>query len=305
MARDVQWDKEKPCFRTLAQTLAQFYSLQKPLDDAPHKSRADAASSQEKHEEDRDAQQARHAAATAAIDGTDRTSEAARNYVLPGSAGIETADAADLSVRNADIVTVVSNVSATQINPATPSEEDTVEAALAAQRPHPDLSASEPVGDAEVAQALESMSDAQQERDGRDWEQKPAGAVQRGNRGQPHDADGDVLMTSEGEAGTAAQGAAGQGTPAADGVQGTTATYEAEDERGWTIQHVRRGHAKHVLCHVFTDANGKVVMAAYAIPQVLFPAMRMFLKPNRQRASDGTFVELTRLERLYKVFERC
>ena len=39
--------------------------------------------------------------------------------------------------------------------------------------------------------------------------------------------------------------------------------------------------------------------------QVLFPAMRMFLKPGRQRASDGSMVELTRLERLYKIFERC
>jgi len=39
--------------------------------------------------------------------------------------------------------------------------------------------------------------------------------------------------------------------------------------------------------------------------QVLFPAMRSFLKPSRARAKDGSVVELTRLERLYKVFERC
>ncbi len=39
--------------------------------------------------------------------------------------------------------------------------------------------------------------------------------------------------------------------------------------------------------------------------QVIFPAMRIFLKPARQRATDGSVVELTRLEKLYKIFERC
>jgi DNA mismatch repair protein MLH1 len=39
--------------------------------------------------------------------------------------------------------------------------------------------------------------------------------------------------------------------------------------------------------------------------QVIFPAMRMFLKPGRHRATDGSVVELTRLEKLYKIFERC
>ena len=44
---------------------------------------------------------------------------------------------------------------------------------------------------------------------------------------------------------------------------------------------------------------------AWVVQHVVFPALRLFLTPSRQRASDGSFVELTRLESLYRVFERC
>jgi hypothetical protein len=39
--------------------------------------------------------------------------------------------------------------------------------------------------------------------------------------------------------------------------------------------------------------------------QVLLPAMRSHLRPARQRATDGTFVQVASLEKLYRIFERC
>lgn len=38
---------------------------------------------------------------------------------------------------------------------------------------------------------------------------------------------------------------------------------------------------------------------------VMLPALRMFLRPQRQRATDGSVVQVASLERMYKIFERC
>lgn len=43
----------------------------------------------------------------------------------------------------------------------------------------------------------------------------------------------------------------------------------------------------------------------WEVAHVLLPAVRLFLRPPRSRATDGTVLELTRLEQLYRVFERC
>lgn len=41
------------------------------------------------------------------------------------------------------------------------------------------------------------------------------------------------------------------------------------------------------------------------LAQVLFPAMKASLRVPRPRATDGTFVQVAALEKLYRIFERC
>ncbi|XP_021287989.1 DNA mismatch repair protein MLH1 isoform X2 [Herrania umbratica] len=43
----------------------------------------------------------------------------------------------------------------------------------------------------------------------------------------------------------------------------------------------------------------------WSIQHVLFPSMRLFLKPPTSMAVNGTFVRVASLEKLYKIFERC
>ncbi|KAL2653676.1 hypothetical protein R1flu_021804 [Riccia fluitans] len=43
----------------------------------------------------------------------------------------------------------------------------------------------------------------------------------------------------------------------------------------------------------------------WTIQHVLFPAMKLFLKPPRHMAKDGSAIQIACLEQLYKIFERC
>lgn len=43
----------------------------------------------------------------------------------------------------------------------------------------------------------------------------------------------------------------------------------------------------------------------WSIQHVLFPSLRLFLKPPPSMAANGTFVQVASLEKLYKIFERC
>lgn len=43
----------------------------------------------------------------------------------------------------------------------------------------------------------------------------------------------------------------------------------------------------------------------WTIEHVLFPALKLFLKPPKHMATDGTAIQVACLENLYKIFERC
>ncbi|XP_008218934.1 PREDICTED: DNA mismatch repair protein MLH1 isoform X1 [Prunus mume] len=43
----------------------------------------------------------------------------------------------------------------------------------------------------------------------------------------------------------------------------------------------------------------------WSIQHVLFPSMRLFFKPPNSMATNGTFVRVASLEKLYRIFERC
>eukprot|EP00249_Psilotum_nudum_P013294 c24267_g1_i1 orf=344-2536(-) len=43
----------------------------------------------------------------------------------------------------------------------------------------------------------------------------------------------------------------------------------------------------------------------WTIEHVLFPSMKLFLKPAKYMATDGTAIQVACLENLYKIFERC
>ncbi|PRW20651.1 DNA mismatch repair Mlh1 isoform X1 [Chlorella sorokiniana] len=83
------------------------------------------------------------------------------------------------------------------------------------------------------------------------------------------------LQPSIGDAAAEAEAEAAAGGNSEEQQAARDAAQQRQRQREWTVQHV------------------------------LLPALRLFLAPSRQRASDGSVVELTRLETLYRIFERC
>ncbi|CAI9115041.1 OLC1v1015875C1 [Oldenlandia corymbosa var. corymbosa] len=56
---------------------------------------------------------------------------------------------------------------------------------------------------------------------------------------------------------------------------------------------------------LLSDAQNAWAQREWAIQHVLFPSMRLFFKPPTSMATNGTFVQVASLEKLYKIFERC
>ncbi|XP_052201130.1 DNA mismatch repair protein MLH1 isoform X2 [Diospyros lotus] len=66
--------------------------------------------------------------------------------------------------------------------------------------------------------------------------------------------------------------------------------------------HVTNDGIEHELV---AEAENSWAQREWSIQHVLFPSMRLFLKPPTSLAANGTFVQVASLEKLYKIFERC
>ncbi|KAI3872153.1 hypothetical protein MKW98_011645 [Papaver atlanticum] len=56
---------------------------------------------------------------------------------------------------------------------------------------------------------------------------------------------------------------------------------------------------------LISEAETAWAQREWSIQHVLFPSLRLFLKPPKLMATNGTFVQVASLEKLYKIFERC
>ncbi|KAJ6805766.1 DNA mismatch repair protein MLH1 [Iris pallida] len=56
---------------------------------------------------------------------------------------------------------------------------------------------------------------------------------------------------------------------------------------------------------LLAEAETAWAQREWTIQHVLFPSMRLFFKPPNVMATNGTFVEVASMEKLYKIFERC
>ncbi|GAA0151335.1 DNA metabolism protein [Lithospermum erythrorhizon] len=56
---------------------------------------------------------------------------------------------------------------------------------------------------------------------------------------------------------------------------------------------------------LLSEAETAWAQREWSIQHILIPAMRLFLKPPSSMATNGTFVQVASLEKLYRIFERC
>ncbi|KAJ7960197.1 DNA mismatch repair protein MLH1 [Quillaja saponaria] len=56
---------------------------------------------------------------------------------------------------------------------------------------------------------------------------------------------------------------------------------------------------------LLSEAETAWAQREWSIQHILLPSMRLFFKPPTTMATNGTFVQVASLEKLYKIFERC
>ncbi|KAK9813170.1 hypothetical protein WJX72_010077 [[Myrmecia] bisecta] len=302
MARDVDWDDEKACFRSIAQVLADFYKVQQPYEDAsggqePSGGQADMHADAAKSllhstftPAPDDAVQLAALALSAPADVAGGGSAAAKQvaamrdleaavngseYEGTASPGSMLADASLEAEDGKSGTTVL-------LDKHQPPELSSVPAVLAKpiSSPQPSLL---PLA---MLSPVTQMGDPASPSPPSDPAavQKAATELTRGGRakGQEDGALADLQTQTElddsqwqaaGSAFAELHVPGAEDATASGSLNGTAGCLG--ETRAWTLQHV------------------------------IFPALRAFFKASRSRAFDGSITELTRLETLYRIFERC
>lgn len=66
------------------------------------------------------------------------------------------------------------------------------------------------------------------------------------------------------------------------------------------------GEMKNDIEHeLLSEAENAWAQREWTIQHILFPSMRLFFNPPTSMATNGTFVQVASLEKLFKIFERC
>lgn len=93
--------------------------------------------------------------------------------------------------------------------------------------------------------------------------------------------------------------------PSGEGLQFYKKASSGDPGEGNTLQSAEDIKEDEIEQELLSEAESAWSQREWSIQHVLFPSMRLFLKPPTSMATNGTFVKIASLEKLYKIFERC
>ncbi|KAG8378498.1 hypothetical protein BUALT_Bualt08G0143400 [Buddleja alternifolia] len=93
--------------------------------------------------------------------------------------------------------------------------------------------------------------------------------------------------------------------PSGNGLQFYKRVPSGSPEEGNASKSAEDANKEEIEHELLLEAESAWAQREWSIQHVLFPSMRLFLKPPASMATNGTFIKVASLEKLYKIFERC
>ncbi|PHT88228.1 DNA mismatch repair protein MLH1 [Capsicum annuum] len=94
--------------------------------------------------------------------------------------------------------------------------------------------------------------------------------------------------------------------PSGDGLKFYRKRVLSSGSEGTSIENIENGTMEaEIEEELLLEAENAWAQREWSIQHVLFPSLRLFFKPPTSMATNGTFVQVASLEKLYRIFERC